>query len=206
MNNKYTTYGDIFDRLARTFPEKNIQESDIIAWCAECETEWIGDIEAMTLYAKVPLTVTSLQALLPCNVYRILDVFTDEANPNSVVPYYNNGAYLIFNSDMTETTVYITYYGITIDQDTGYPLIKQGHEQACEAFCTFKLYYSDWMVGKIDNGKFSYIEQQKNLQIDAAKYDMRNMDRQRLRNIRTIMANIKPQLYGHNLYHQGLGE
>ena len=206
MNSKYTTYGDIFERLTRTFPEKNIQESDIIAWCAECETEWIGDIEAMTQYTKKALTVSNLQALLPCNVYRILDVYTDPTNPNSVIPYYNNGAYLIFGSDVTETTVYINYHGITIDQDTGYPLIKQGHEQACEAFCLWKLSYSDWMTNRIDNSKFAYIEEQKNLQIDAAKYDMRNFDRQRLRNIRTIMANMRPQLVGHNLYHQGLGE
>jgi hypothetical protein len=205
-NSKYTTYGDIFDRLTKLFPSKIIQESDIIAWCAECETEWCGDIESMTTYLKVPLTVTNLQTPVPCNLYRILDVYTSETDPTSRISYYNNGAYLNFNSDMTETTVYINYFGITIDEETGYPLIKQGHEQACEAFCIWKLNYEGWLKGEIDNTKWGYIDQQKSLQIDACKNGFRNIDRKRLLNIKTIINNIQPSLLGGNLYHQGLGE
>ena len=105
-------------RLTSLFPSKIIQEENIIAWCAECETEWCGDVESMVTYTKHEMSVSNYQAQLPCHVYRILDVYTDPTDPNSVVPYYNNGAYLVFNSTMTEDTVYMNYYGIAIDQET----------------------------------------------------------------------------------------
>lgn len=206
MDSKYTTYKDIWARLTRTFPDKNIQEDDILEWCAECETEWIGDIETMTLYTKVPLTVSRYQALLPCNVFRILDVYTDPEKSNSEVPYYNNGAYLVFGSTMDANTVYMNFYGLTVDDATGSPKIKKGHEQACEAFCLWKISYSDWLARRIDNSQFGYIEEQKNLQIDAAKVDFKHFDRARMRNIRMIIGNMKPSLVKNNLYHQGLGE
>lgn len=205
-NQKYTTYLDIWNRLTTSFKHKEIQEGDVIAWCAECETEWIRDTEALTQFLKVAIPVVDYQAPVPCNVFRILDVYSDPNNNQSTLSYYNNGSYLIFNSDMKYTTIYMNYDGITVDQDSGYPLIKKGHEQACEAFCIWKLFYEDWLNNKIDNTKWSYIDDQKNIQIDAAAASIRDYDRSRLRNIRTIMNNMIPSIVNSNLKHNGIGE
>lgn len=186
-NNKYTSHEEIFARLALTHKNKKFTDLEIAQWCAECSVEVIGDIDRMILYNNVPLVVNDLKALAPCNLYRILDVFTS----NRVrIDYRYDGGYLDFSSRMTDKTVYINYYGVAIHPETGYPLIKKGHEKACEAYCVWKMYYEDFLTNKIDATRWGYIDDQMHNLVAHAGSGMRFKDRRSLERINKIHAMI----------------
>lgn len=197
-DNQYTTAEHIFVRLAQVHKNKQFSLMEIVEWCAECELEYIGSTEALRDYHHVPLKIQNLQALLPCNLFRLLDVYTSS---NRRIPAYNTGVYLNFNSSTVfdkdsegKDIVYINYLGIAVDDKTGFPLIKRGHEQACEAFCVWKMYYEDIITDKISVDAKSRIEMEKNIQIQAARSSFRSWDKARLHRMLLIINNMIPRL------------
>ena len=197
MNNKYITAETIMNRVASVHKERS-QEFDVndyIEWCAECETEYLGDVESMTLYKEVELVVDNGQALLPCNLYRLLDICTsDSMTPQNREPYYNDGTYLHFNDDFDADKIYINYYGIAIDTDTGFPVIKKGHEQACEKFCIKKIYEELFYLQKLNANVWAEINTELTLELSAADGSVRDFSRNDLQEISKIIGNMLPQI------------
>lgn len=167
--------------------------SDFIEWCAECEVDYLGDVEGFELKKAEQLEVDSTEkrALLPCHMYRLLDVCTNEDMTQEYrEAHYNNGSYLILDDDFSGEYIYINYYRVALDDDTGYPLIKRGHEQACEAFCLTKMYYPDFISGRM--AAYVYNEMKDNLdnQLKSAKGSYRHFSRNDLEDVSRIVGNI----------------
>lgn len=161
-NSRYVDHNVIMATMSLYVKDKPLNALEIMNWCQEAETKYIKDPLTRWKYLQIPLTVTEQNmALLPCNVYRVLDVYTNPADNKSTVEHQNTGAYLVFGTGFAErfSTIYINYEGTPIDPDTGVPLILKGHEKACEAYCVQMLYYSDYLGGRLTTDRWMYITQ-----------------------------------------------
>jgi len=107
QNQKYITAETILSMLSSYIKKKEVDINDIIEWCAECEITVLGDVEQMHKYFMIPITVTNYKALLPCNVYRLLDVFDCGDNR---INHYNDGSHLVFNPK--SLSILFTLYSI----------------------------------------------------------------------------------------------
>lgn len=201
-NSKYTTYLDVYARLTSIIKHKKINPADVLTWCVECETEWIGDFPSLVPHLKVKLQVKDKSARIPPYSARILDVFKEDG---SKVSYYNNGAYLVFNSDFTDKHIYINFMGIAIDPEKEIPYIKKGHEEACMRHCIVNLYYEDFLNGKISGQVYGEMKEERNLQVQAAIQDYSTMDRKELMEIAAVRLNMMPYLRINSNYHTEIG-
>jgi len=147
-NSKYTDHLNILARLTRYIKQKEFHPDDVMEWCQEVETDYLGDVDNMFLFLQVPLVVTNYAAKLPCNVHRVIDIYTDPNDNGSIVFANNDGAKLFLGNWYNKDYVYINYYGTPIN-DQGVPMIIRGHEQACEAYCILKVYYEDILNDKV---------------------------------------------------------
>lgn len=199
-NFEYTTYKDIYNRLKSQIRGKTIQELDVAQWCSECEVEQIGDVERFVEVLKEPITVTDYKALIPCNAFRILDVL--DGGGNQINPQ-RNGAYVLLPSNYGYTSIYLSYHAIATDPDTGYPLIKKGHEEACLAYCIYKAYYEDYLTKAIDGQQWNFIVQEKEGKIQATKYTaIRNMTIRDKERINRAHARMFERIGDHTSYHE----
>ena len=199
-NQRYVSPMDIYAKLSRKHKTKDFSYDDIVEWCAEEETDYIGDVDGMYKYLQVKLVVSNYMAKLPCNIYRVLDVYTTLGDSNSREPYNHSGAYINFNSDYLLDYVYIDYYGTPIDEETGEPLILKGHEQACEAFCVYNVYYEDFLTGKLNGNAWGFIVDEWRAKTDASTGGFRHYDRQKLNDMNIILGNMVPKIGNLKLY------
>lgn len=187
MNNKYTTHDEIYNRLSLVHKHKTFTPLEIAQWCSECAVEVIKDADRLESYTNIELNVTDLKALAPCNVYRILDVFDSNRKR---IEYRYDGAYLDFHGSFFGTKAYINYLGVPMDPETGYPYIKKGQEKACQAYCVYKMYYEDFLTGKIDATRWGYITDEMHNLVAAAQSSIRHKDRKSLERINKVHAMI----------------
>lgn len=204
-NQKYTTVENIFARLSQKIKTKSFDIEDIVQWCAECTVEVIGAPIAMRNYNKLKLRVTQNKALLPCNVYRLLDVFSS-AN-HRYKSYYNDGSHIVFNStqrfenDGESDFIYINYLGIAVDSKTGYPYILRGHEIACESYCVKQLYREDFYNGKISHAVWTDITDECSIQCAAANNGIRHESNDDMRNVLLQFYNMVPRMKEIPMFH-----
>jgi hypothetical protein len=205
-NQKYVTAENIMARLAMTHKKKSFTIDEIVEWCAECTIEILGNPVAMYDYNRFKVIVTGNLGLLPCNMYRLLDVY--DASNTRIKNYYNDGVHLIFNTtqtfykdDLDRDYVYINYSGVPVDNKTGYPLILKGHELACEAYCTWKLYYEDFLSNNINGQQWQYIDQQKIIQCSAGNNGVRHETNDDSRRMLNVVLNMIPNMNNIPLYH-----
>ena len=183
----------IIDKITRIHRDKQINEGDIIDWVSECETDYLQDVENMIGYAGIELTVKNYKALLPCNIYRILKVYTSRYDKNSDVPFNRSGRWLYFNTDMKKDKVYIDFYGIRIDEN-GYPVVMEGHVPALVAFCVHNLYYEDWIQNKLDNSKWMFIYEDMVNKVRDTRNSLRNVTIEELNKLHFIQFNMVPKI------------
>lgn len=206
VNSKFVSLDIILANLSRTFKRVNWDINDIREWCMQLETEMIADVDSMWTFVDIKLKVTNKQAPLPCNVHRILDVYTNPNDPTSKVSYFNSGAYLNFNSDFTGDYIYITYYGTTIDVESGEPLILRTHIKACEAYCVQQKYLEKYLNNEINGQQWSVIDQRVTEGCNIAiTQGVRFKDRQDLVNLNVIKGNMVTRIGVTNLYKDGIG-
>jgi hypothetical protein len=193
-NSLYTSPEIIYAKLKRIYKQKQFELADIIEWCADVETNYITDIDKMFYYEADEFIVTNGMVLLPCFLFRLLDVYSDPTTSNSLIEKIgNNGTYLFGFPDriVDGNTIYLNYIGIPIT-DNGNPLIHKTHEPACEMFCKIKMFEED-----VANGKFPVnLHENWNMRFgnmcSAANQDMRNYmrsDFNKLHRIRGMMIN-----------------
>ena len=194
-NHLYTTHHNIAARLSRTIKTKNFNEDDIIEWCQEVETDILQQVDLMYNFLEVELTVTNYKAFLPCNIYKIMDVYTTPDQRSSRIPYIDLGSYISFDTNQTLSSIYIDYKGMPVDLDSGLPLIIRGHEMACEAYCIWKIYTEDILNDKISIDSKNRIESRKDSELAACfSTSYRFKDRARMNNEMIIMGNWVPRL------------
>jgi hypothetical protein len=156
---------------------------------------------------EVPLAVVKGQALLPCNVHRILDVYYKYQNLEYGIS--STGAYLVnikykdSRKEFDEDYVYINYVGTPIDETTGYPLIVKGHENACETFCKLRTFEEDMVLGKFSPQLWQAWDRKFSFQIQNAAYAVyRHKTRSYAQELLNIRANAIPQIGRLTLYHE----
>lgn len=198
-NSLYLSPLTVMADIARIFKSKPLEKGSIIEWCAQVEIEYIKDISTMIKILEYPLTVVGNAAKLPCNVFRILDVYEDINSQRRVI-YNNNGSYLYNITDINKaeyddgTVIYMNYVGLYID-DNGYPLIYTTHRPACETYCKIKLFEEDTAYGKFDRNMWGMWNNQFSGQIHAAKSTFQNMDQKKMNDMIVISANMIPRVY-----------
>jgi len=188
-------------RIASRHKSKVLNENDIIEWCQEVEIDSLGNVDQMYTYVEFPLTVKNFQVLVPCNAYRIIDVYTTPGDASSRVPFTRLRRHLAFSPDSTFTQVYIDYYGLPIELKTGIPMIQAGHEAACEAYCVHSLYYEDILNGKVAQYAAQLIINNMQAEVLAAagSYNIRHKTREDINRSVAIRFNLIPSPAGMNL-------
>ena len=152
-NYKYLKVSEILSRVTSRMKglNKQVNDVDVLEWCMQVETEFCVNVDNMYIYTHVPLTVINNTAKVPCNVFRIADVYTSHSNHGrgSRVPFTDLGSMIVFDPHNKVTNPYMDYWGTPIDLKTGEPLIQRGHENACEEFCVYNLFFADAANNKI---------------------------------------------------------
>ena len=130
MNSKYFTAEKIYTRLVDRYRKKmgGVKIGTIVEWCAEIEIEVLGNWKQFQRFDKYEMEVVSGKALLPCNLYRILDIY--DSSEKRIMNYHNNGVYLSFsdygdNKPSDGSKIYINFLGIAVDPESGYPYFKR---------------------------------------------------------------------------------
>jgi hypothetical protein len=201
-NSKYTTHLEIYGRLTALIKNKPINPADVLEWSIQCETEFIESFDSLVPYLKVSLPVHGYMARVPYYCTRLLDVYDSNGNkPN----YYNNGAYLVLNNDYTQKTIMVNFLGLAVDPETELPYIRKGHEEACVRHCMVNLYYQDFIDGKIHPNVYADMKQERNLQVQAARENYSDLDRQQLMEIAAIRLNMMPHIKYRSLHHNQIG-
>jgi hypothetical protein len=207
LGTKWVTAETIAAKISRNFKSLEFDIYDLVEWCAECEIN-IGDFYGFQRFNDVPIDVVNRKALLPCNIYRVLQVKSANCRDCPVYNYENNGSYLIFQQNSftnayTQNTsppvdgtlkVLVDYIGIPIDPETGYPLIKEGHEEACYWYALTKLLFEDWLNGKIDNSRWEFINTMYGNYVQKAKSGFRHFTRDDMERLAMASMNIIPKL------------
>ena len=127
----YTDHNEIMLRIARRHKSLVLNEIDILEWCQEVEVDTLGSVDQMFTYVEFPLDVKNGRAKIPCNTYRILDVYLRPGDRNSRIPFTKLKGYISVDATKNYTKVFMDFYGVPIDLKTGIPQIIAGHEAAC---------------------------------------------------------------------------
>jgi len=201
-DSRYVSHHVIAARISRAWKDKTVNLDDIMEWCAEVEVSYMKDVDKMVQFYQVDLTVDTDNhiATLPCNVHRILDVYSDPNNSESAVNYYNDGVKLILNENYTQADVYINYVGQPIS-DEGEPLIIKGHENACETFCLIRLFEAESTKGQFPPQKIAEWSDKFSNQMTAARNDMRHFGRDYFMKLNIIKGNMVPKIGKIGLHH-----
>jgi len=192
-NQKYFDHLYIKNRLARQFKQKQFNDDDVLVWCQEVELEVLADVENMVTYDRVDIVLCNGILTLPCNVYRLLDVYDSSENR---ILYQSNGKNLYGLMDMNgntitdDTTIYINYKGNAIDLETGIPLCLRSHEFVCENYCKIKAFEEDILLQKISASMYQYWTTQLAGMITATKQNYMHKDRAQVNDIAIIHGNM----------------
>ncbi|MBC8315564.1 MAG: hypothetical protein H8E51_08670 [Bacteroidetes bacterium] len=199
-NSRYTDHYTVMAAISRMIKNKPFQEQDIVEWCQFVELDCISKTSTMYTYIEVELEVNNQRAFLPCNLHRLLDVYTIAEDYTSRVPYTNVGSFISLDPDKSYDSVYIDYKGTPVDLDTGVPLIVRGHEDACVAYCVWCMYLEDIYDDKVSVDTKNRIEKRKDDAILAAKSKKwRYLDREDANKLMRIKFNMLPQPAGFKL-------
>jgi hypothetical protein len=206
-NQKYITPEIIAFELSQIYKSKTWDIGSVRTWCMNVETRFIKDIETMIKYEEIDLTVNNNMVLLPCNIFRILDVYLGD---NQIgLDYKNNGSYLydlkqngnILNLP-DNSIIYINYRGINIDTNTGEFLIVKGHEEACKTYCKIQMFEEDVALGKFNASLWAGWQQQFSGQFLGARNNYQHKSRKQIDDLNIIRGNMIQKIGDLSLYHE----
>ena len=201
QNNKYSSYRVVHSELNRIYKHKPFDINDVQEWCAQVETRYTDNADTLVHFLQICLTVENGMALTPCNITRILDIYSDPDNENSVVNASDNGVYLIMPVDYSLDYVYINYVGCPINEE-GEILILKGHEEVCKTYCKINHFEEDVTNRKFDANIWAMWDTKFSNQVKNARYDVfRNWTRDKFNQLNVIHGNMVPKIGGLVLYH-----
>ncbi len=186
---RYFSSREIYARLSSIYRKKmaTIDEITIMRWCAEVMTEIIRDPENFFYIEDMALGKPKNGLIsVPMNVIKVSSVKDKTTERNLTYRFVGN--YIHLNSADFQTDIVINCYALPIDED-GFPLICEGFEKACEAYCAVNIYREDFMEGKIDVNRWVALEQEKESELNAAQFAWRDIDRNYVQDLMNIMVN-----------------
>lgn len=190
QNDLYISPKVVYADLARIYKSKNIYINDVIEWCMQVERDFMADIDTMLHFIEIPLEVSGNAVKMPCNVYRLLDVYEDKDSERPVL-YQNNGSYLYDVTDENGTsyddgtTIYVNFVGMAITKE-GDVLVFDSHRPACETYCKIKMFEEDVAMGKFDKQIWAAWNQQFSGQIIAGRSTYRHLSRRQLNDLNIV--------------------
>ncbi len=186
-NNKYVGIETVLAQITSIYKSINLTKQDIIEWVMDCEINHIAAVRDWTLFVDVPLEMDQKKALLPCNVYKLLEV----RKGGDFIKFHNNGTYIFLNENYADLT--ITYRGIAVMED-GTPVIVRGHEDACARFCIMNHFEEDFAFGKMDQTRYGFIQDKWYEARDNARASLRHLTRNEIEELLQINADMIPLL------------
>lgn len=186
---RYFSSQEIYARLASIYRKKMAEydQLTIMRWCAEVMTEIITDPDNFTLVEGHVLgTPVNLLVQLPLNIIRVDRVY--DYDTTKLMHYQQIGTYLSLNSADYDKTVVIDYRAIPVDEND-FPLIREGFEKACEAYCTHNMFLEDFIEGLIDINRWKVIETNKDWEIEAAARAWDNVNDNYVNELMKVMIN-----------------
>lgn len=190
---------NIIAMLSRSHKQIQWNIDDVAEWSGECEKN-IGEFHDMFQYKDVEIEVYDRKAKLPCNCFRLLLVIPNFGS--GYLKYRQQGGYIIFEAPSVTNaftvaatppksgsgTVRIDYIGIAIDSK-GYPLICDGHEQACYWYCLLKNYEPEFLTGKMSGQAYEHILSQYGHYVTKVKQGVRTRTSDDIDRINMVMFN-----------------
>jgi len=202
-NSKYFSAEKIFSRLSMIF-KKKMEEYNlghIVEMCAWVEFEVLGTYASTYHKNKHAIDVVDYQALLPCDVFRVKDVYT--TGNNRILGFTNNGVYLHFSEECTNrpangSTIYINYDAIPTD-DNGYPLFLRGHEDALYWGCVIRMHEEDHADGLVNENVWRDWMIRYEVSLDSADNGFRHHSRNELKEFMAVVHDMIPRVNEMNL-------
>lgn len=194
-NDLYCDHKLIMAKMQSRFKNQTFYEEEVMNYCQECEQQ-IGDIDSMVKFIEIPLIVTDFsKALMPCNVFKIMDVYLQPKDNNSRVNYNRNGdgRYLFFDTDLRLRRVYINYIGTPVNRD-GIPLIVRAHEMACLYYSLYNSLMEVASEGKFDMSMWGLFRNETPLRIAEAIGSKRHRDSADMNHLDIIRGNMVPKI------------
>lgn len=179
-------------KLGRNFKERNWDEADVIEWCQEVETNIIGNVDSMIRYVDWELIVKNGQVQIPCFCYKVESISLGK-NKQSVFKPNRRETFLDVSKYIRNGYVYITFVGMPIDEETGYPLIQATHADLCYWYCIKCAYTEPYLNGNIDHSRWDYIN--NTVALKAVEVS------QNLRDWTEADYNIMAKIFGTNIAH-----
>jgi hypothetical protein len=197
----------IFNLVAMKYRRKVFYEDNFLTWCARVETEVIPDVDLMTPFEDIPIEVTNNMLQLPCNLFKLEDVYDDN---EEMLSYYNNNGFYLYNmkdksgNPIAEgSTIHLNYEGTNIDLKTGTPLCAKGHEFICETFCKLQAFEEDVSLKNFSSELYGLWLNSLSGLVAAAKQDIyQHKTRQDNDRITVIKGNMIPMIGNLPLKHK----
>lgn len=184
--------------IARSHKHLAFDIYDIVEWCGEAIKN-IGNFESFTHYTTANnkdchLKVENKQALLPCNVYRLLGVY-HRGKPISSTRYIRTDAYIRFTDHhhFEHDHIEIDFIGIPVDEE-GFPKVDESMLQACYWYCLKMMLLEDFMNGKIDGNRYEYIDEQYGKYVAKCRSSFKNVSHNDMNEVMMIMYNMIPKI------------
>ena len=187
------TYNDIIARFSSRNKTLTIDKYDIIDWVGECVRS-IGNIDNCEWFKGVPLVLENKSALLPCNFYK-LDYLYKGRSPFSLS---SDGDFRVvgekrINFDNNYSNITIDYYGLPLDEE-GYVAVENDLvAEACYWYCLHNLMLDDYLQGLIDQGRWQFVLESKNIAMSDAEGSLRKFNKNRQTRLLEIVMNIRPK-------------
>lgn len=194
-NDLYVDHKVVLAMIRSRFKTLEFIEEDIMNFCQEAERE-IGDVENMVKFIEIPVPLeNNYRGLLPCNIYRILDVYSRPKDNTSRILFNRNkdGRYLYVESKYKLDKVYMNYVGNPVNKN-GLPLIVRGHEMACMYYALYNSLMESAMLGKIDGNMWAMIRNESPLRIASAVGSVRHMTHEDWNHLNIIQGNMIPKI------------
>jgi hypothetical protein len=200
--------GYVCSMISRSHKHLIFDKWDIVEWCAEAIKN-VGNFESFHHYIPehervCHLKIKNRQAILPCNVYRLLRVY-HRGVPMNNTDYIRNDRYLRFikhhddwdeddgDDDFIPRRITIEFIGIPVDEE-GLPKIDEIMIQACYWYCLKMLMTEDFLFGKVPPVAFEYLEEQYGKYVQKAKSSFKNTSRNDMDEIAMIMYSMVPKI------------
>jgi hypothetical protein len=189
MNGKYVSVKTIGARIARNHKHLQFDIYDVVEWCWDVVKN-TGMFKGFERIDNLEIEVKDHKALLPCNIYRLLNIYKNGCKVNAG-SFVNDSVYINFDNDSC-TKIKIDYLGIPVDKE-GFPMVFEALEDACFWYCMTKLLFEDYISGKIDDTRYRFLEDKYGYAVGRAKSTFRWESRNDMDEVTMIMINMIPR-------------
>jgi hypothetical protein len=176
LSDKWISVDAIIERTSRVFPNLEIPRSSAAEWCFDVVKE-VGVFPSFEEKTAI-VEVRNGQAVLPCDVYRILHIrpgsmtssmYRTEFRENWYVE--NLGRVIDVNNHNrygSPKTIEIEYLAFVVDE-SGYPMIFVEAAEAAMFYLIMKMKTADYVNGDMKSDRFLWVQSQYEDNLSGAK-------------------------------------